>query len=172
MASIAAERVVRHLEHAGFVGHETPADRRRRGARAGAQAMTTRPQPRIDVSFSHKLTKTKPRSLAQGFCIQLSSLEWTFRRRAALTGLIPLEETPMRRVRVCSACGKPLTIARTTCLWCGQPKRQFSRSIIAGLVAGLSFIAGPLTVLRLRGKRELWIDPSDTIQRDHDFGPE
>ena len=58
----------------------------------------------------------------------------------------------MRRVRTCEACGKPLTIASSKCLWCGQPKRLFSRRIVAGLMAGLSFVAGVLAVLRLRTK--------------------
>jgi hypothetical protein len=54
------------------------------------------------------------------------------------------EGTAMRRIRVCSACGKPTTIASASCLWCGQKKRFFSGRIFAGVKTCLSFLAALL----------------------------
>ena len=51
----------------------------------------------------------------------------------------------MRRVKVCSACGKPATVASTSCLWCGQPKRLFSGHIAATLKAAFLFMIGLMT---------------------------
>ena len=47
----------------------------------------------------------------------------------------------MRHVNVCSACGKPQSVASVTCLWCGQPKKLFSGRLVAILKAVLSGIA-------------------------------
>jgi hypothetical protein len=46
----------------------------------------------------------------------------------------------MRHVKVCSACGKPQSVASVTCLWCGQPKKLFSGRLAAILKAVLSGI--------------------------------
>jgi hypothetical protein len=46
----------------------------------------------------------------------------------------------MRHVNVCSACGKPESVASVTCLWCGQPKKLFSGRLVAILKAVLSGI--------------------------------
>jgi hypothetical protein len=43
-------------------------------------------------------------------------------------------------VNVCSACGKPESVASVTCLWCGQPKKLFSGRLVAMLKAVLSGI--------------------------------
>jgi hypothetical protein len=37
----------------------------------------------------------------------------------------------MRHENVCSACGKPTTVASVSCLWCGQRKKLFSGHLVA-----------------------------------------
>src|ERR1700733_13376225 len=48
----------------------------------------------------------------------------------------------MRHVKVCSACGKPTTVASTSCLWCGQPKKLFSFPLVATLKAAVLVMMG------------------------------
>ena len=52
----------------------------------------------------------------------------------------PGKNPSMRHVKVCSACGKPQSVASVTCLWCGQPKKLFSGRLVAILKAVLSGI--------------------------------
>jgi hypothetical protein len=52
----------------------------------------------------------------------------------------PGKNPSMRHVKVCSACGKPESVASVTCLWCGQPKKLFSGRLAAMLKAVLSGI--------------------------------
>jgi hypothetical protein len=52
----------------------------------------------------------------------------------------PGKSPSMRHVNVCSACGKPQSVASVTCLWCGQPKKLFSGRLAAILKAVLSGI--------------------------------
>ena len=52
----------------------------------------------------------------------------------------PGKNPSMRHVNVCSACGKPESVASVTCLWCGQPKKLFSGRLVAMLKAVLSGI--------------------------------
>jgi hypothetical protein len=58
----------------------------------------------------------------------------------AFTFAPPGKNLSMRHVKVCSACGKPQSVASVTCLWCGQPKRLFSGRMAAVLKAVLSGI--------------------------------
>ena len=51
----------------------------------------------------------------------------------------------MRHVKVCSACGKPTTVASTSCLWCGQPKKLFSFPLVATLKAAVLVMMGFLS---------------------------
>jgi hypothetical protein len=48
----------------------------------------------------------------------------------------------MRPAKLCSACGKPTTVASTSCLWCGQPKRLFTAQAVARFKAILLFMMG------------------------------
>jgi hypothetical protein len=52
----------------------------------------------------------------------------------------PGKNPSMRHVNVCSACGKPESVASVTCLWCGQPRKLFSGRLVAILKAVLSSI--------------------------------
>src|SRR5579871_66517 len=61
------------------------------------------------------------------------SADIAFNRR----GSSQRKNTAMRHVNVCSACGKPLTVASASCLWCGQPKALFSGQFVARLKAAL-----------------------------------
>jgi len=58
----------------------------------------------------------------------------------AFTFESPGKNPSMRHVKVCSACGKPQSVASVTCLWCGQPKKLFSGRLVAMLKAVLSGI--------------------------------
>ena len=60
---------------------------------------------------------------------------------SAFTSEPPGKNPPMRHVNVCSACGKPQSVASVTCLWCGQPKKLFSGRLVAIWKAVLSGIA-------------------------------
>jgi len=55
----------------------------------------------------------------------------------------PGKNPSMRHVNVCSACGKPQSVASVTCLWCGQPKKLFSGRLVAilkAVLAGIGFL--------------------------------
>jgi hypothetical protein len=58
----------------------------------------------------------------------------------AFTFAPPGKNPSMRHVKVCSACGKPQSVASVTCLWCGEPKKLFSGRLLAVLKAVLSGI--------------------------------
>ena len=51
----------------------------------------------------------------------------------------------MRRAKVCSACGKPTTVASVSCLWCGHRKALFSGRLLASLKGAALFMVGLLT---------------------------
>jgi hypothetical protein len=48
----------------------------------------------------------------------------------------------MRLPKLCSACGKPTTVASASCLWCGQPKRLFTGRVVAKFKAIVLFMVG------------------------------
>jgi len=54
----------------------------------------------------------------------------------------------MQREKVCSACGKPTTVASVTCLWCGQPKTLFAGRLKASVKAVWLFVIGFLVKRR------------------------
>jgi hypothetical protein len=55
----------------------------------------------------------------------------------------PGKNPSMRHVKVCSACGKPQSVASVTCLWCGEPKKLFSgrlAGILKAVLSGIGFL--------------------------------
>jgi hypothetical protein len=55
---------------------------------------------------------------------------------------LPRKNTSMKHVKVCSACGKPVTVASVSCLWCGQSKTWFSGRLLATLKARVLSMIG------------------------------
>ena len=55
----------------------------------------------------------------------------------------PGKNPSMRHVNVCSACGKPQSVASVTCLWCGKSKKLFSGRLVAifkAVLSGIGFL--------------------------------